>query len=739
MRTLTAVLLLALTLPAAAAIHFSAESPVSPAQLAPTTAYDPHLATDGETYVALWTDYRITRPAVYATRFRQDGTLLDTVGIQIAPSGKAGAVLWSGETFVISYLQDDVVRVRTLAPDGTLGAPHELFGRTVPAESYRMRMATNGDSVLLVTSDAAAALLDLDGTLRRRIAMPWEQVRDAIGVAAAGPEYLVAASADLKVKTQLVHANGDLGPQQSLARGTPYGVEVASDGDRFLVTWAIGHLQAQFVARSGEAVEPVLTLTPSATPPYPSARRMLALVWRGSEYLLVYAEHEPYRPYLTMRVAANGTPAGPLFTSTGWSIANVVTAPDGNSAVIGWNDDVLTSAFLDAQGSSLRDETHVAIAARRQQDVHLAGLPGGLAAAWIESDQETGKTLHLSRGPGSTPVLVSDDVVVLIDMVAEGTAIWVLWTTEDATLYARRYTSVLQPLDAAPVAVGILDAPGVDAAVAAGGGSVIVVSANLHHAGVEPQGGAHVVAQVLRGGDGITSTRMEVASEPGLDHHPAVVWNGSAFVVAWANAIPFDFSFRSGIRTNDVYTGFFPNDRILMLQLDALGRRHTDAPVEIARSRHIETLTIAQGTRHTAVAWQPYLAPDSSTRRHTYAALAVPQSAVIDLGGEDMHLASFAAHENGFLLARAAVNDETRIVQPEVLELDASLRVTDRAPLAPFMTDLAALRKPFDADVIGGPVASLAYARVADGAYGDVSRLFIRRLLDSQRRRTSRQ
>jgi hypothetical protein len=732
MRTLTALLLLVLTIPAAAAIHLSAESPLSSAQLGPTTAeYDAQIATDGETYVALWTDYRTTRPAVYATRFRRDGTLLDTVGVQIAPSGKAGAVIWSGRTFLIAYLHENVVRVRSLAPDGTLGAPVGLFGNTVPAESYRMRMATNGDSVLLVTSDAAAALIDLDGTLRRRIAMPWEQIRNAIGVAAAGSEYLVAASADLKVKTQLVHANGDLGPQQSLARGTPYGVEVASDGDRFLVIWAIGHLQAAFVARSGAAVEPVLTLTPSATPPpHPATRGLIDLVWRGSEYLLVYADFEPYQPYLTMRIAADGTPAGPLFTDDRWSIVSVVTAPDGSVALLGLNHYVLTGAFLDAQGSTLQDETRVAVAARSQQDIHLTALPSGLAAGWIERDQETGKTLHLSRGPGFAPLLVSEEVEVLIDVVTEGTAIWVVWTTEDATLYARRYTSALQALDPAPVAVGTLDAPGAAAAVAAGGGSVIVVSTSLHNGGVEPQA-PHIVAHVLRGGEGITATTTEVASEPGLDHDPAVAWNGSAFVVAWANAL--GYSSGSAIRTNDVFTGFFPDDRILTVQLDALGRRHADAPVEIARGKAIETLTIAQGARHTAVAWQPYEAPNLSSRRHTYAALAVPQSAVIDLGGEDMHLASFAAHEDGFLLARAAVNGETRIVQPEVLELDASLRITDRVQLAPFMSEIAYQRKSFDADVLGGPVASLAYARIAD-----VSRLFMRRLLESQRRRTSR-
>ncbi|HYC88277.1 MAG TPA: hypothetical protein VEO54_03630 [Thermoanaerobaculia bacterium] len=734
MRTLTALLLLVLTIPAAAAIHVSAESPLSPAQFAPAPAYDAQIATDGETYVALWTDYRTSRPAVYATRFRRDGTLLDRIGVQIAPSGKAGAVIWSGRTFLLTYLQEEVVRVRSLASDGTLGAPVALFDSTVEAESYRMRMATNGDSVLLVTSQAAAALLDLDGTLRRRIAMPWERIRDAIGVAAAGPEYLVAASADLRVKTQLVHANGDLGPQKSLARGTPYGVDVASDGNRFLVTWAIGHLQAVFVARSGEPIEPLLTLTQSATPPHPATRGLIDLVWRGSEYLLVYADFEPYQPYLTLRVAADGTPAGPLFTNDRWSIVSVVPAPDGSIAILGLNDEVLTGAFLDAQGSALRDETRVAIAARSQRDIHLATLPGGLASAWIEWDHEAGKTLQLSRGPGSAPVLVSDEVDVLVDVVAEGTAIWVVWTTEDATLYARRYTSALQPLDAGPVAVGKLDAPGADAAVAAGGGSVIVVSTNLHHGGFEPQA-PHIVAHVLRGGAGITATTTEVASEPDLDHDPAVAWNGTSFVVAWANALPYDSSFRSGIGTNDVYTGLFPNDRILTLQLDANGRRHADAPVEIARSKHIETLTMAHGARHTAVAWQPYAAPNLTSRRHTYAALAVPQSAVIDLGGEDMHLASFAAHGNGFLLARAAVNDETRIVEPEVLELDASLRITDRVPLAPFMTEIAFERKSFDADIIGGPVASLGYARVVD-----VSRLFMRRLLEpSPRRRTSRQ
>lgn len=738
MRILMAVLVLASAFPAIAGLHFSSEMAMSAPELGPTPADGAQIATDGETYVALWTDYRANRRAPYAARFRRDGTLLDRVSLQIAPDGQAGAVIWSGRTFLITYLQDRVVRVRTLTPDGALGAPADLFDSVVLAETYEMRMATNGDSVLLVTLDPTAALLDLDGRMRRRITMPWPMAtRTGLGVAAAGSTYLVAVSAELKVKTQVVTADGDLGALRNVARGTPYGVDVASDGDRFLVAWGHGHLQAQFVTRNGEPVEPVLALTSSVTPPHPFARSVIGLVWRGSEYLLLSYEAESYPAIQTTRIAANGETRGSLFTRSDGPISNIITAPDGSSAIVGWTRGVLIGAFLDPQGTALRDEVRVALAARRQRDVRMARLADGVASAWIEFDADQGNRLYLSRGPGSTPVLVANQPATLIDVVVEGNTVWVLWTREkDTTLYALRYTPVLLAVDAAPVAVGTISNDlDVVASAAAGGGTVVVV--NDGAPGVWGYD-RDVEAHVLRAhGDGIAATVVDVGREAGMDHDPAVTWNGNAFVVAWASAQGYT-SRGGGVSTNDVDTGFYADDRILTVRLDPLGRKLDASPVEVARGKHVEALTIAHGSRGTAVAWQPYQSPDRSSRRHTYAVLTTSAGAIVDLGGEDTYLASFAAHEGGFLLARAAVNTRTRVVEPEVVVLDAALGITDRIALPPFTADITLLRMMFDADVVGGPNAALAYARIADGTYGHVSRHFVRRLGESQRRRPSR-
>lgn len=103
MRLLLAATLLLRALPALA-LAFQAEIPVSPTQLAPSRmTLDPKIATDGDLYVAIWTDYRSRPGAAYAARLRADGTLLDRVGIRVAPHSQAGAVIWSGRAFLITY------------------------------------------------------------------------------------------------------------------------------------------------------------------------------------------------------------------------------------------------------------------------------------------------------------------------------------------------------------------------------------------------------------------------------------------------------------------------------------------------------------------------------------------------------------------------------------------------------------------------------------------------------------
>ncbi|HEX6099876.1 MAG TPA: hypothetical protein VF432_26420 [Thermoanaerobaculia bacterium] len=743
MKKLPVLLLLLLGAVPLFSLSVQRETPVSATELAPTPyARHAQIATDGETYVAVWTDYRSTPISAYAGRVRADGTLLDPVGIRVAPNSQAGAVIWSGETFLIAYLQEGMVKVRTFSPDGVLGEPIELFGSYVLTESYQVRMATNGDSVLLITSDATASLLELDGRERRQISFPWVHAQRGLGVAAAGSTYLVAVGASTgSLRTQIVTAEGDFGASRVLQQNmTTNGVEVASDGERFLVAWSRGNLHAQFVTREGVPVEPVLALT-AVDPVQFYTHAITGLVRRGGEYLLMYQTWEG-APFDTMRLGDDGQNRGPLLTGFGGPLTDIVLNGEGG-AVLGHEANILSVAFFDAGAPApLRNRTRVSIAGKRQREIRLASDGGGLAAAWVAVLDWDDTDIMLSR-PGSPAVMVDAAGGKLIDTVFESGTIWVLWQRE-TKLYARRFTQALQPIDAEPVLFGeVLEGDDVELAAAAGGSAVAVVyNVPLDGYGYEPEEEAHIGAYVLRGtaaGIGVTAT--PIASEPGYDRLPRVAWGGDTFTVVWANATGYYISARregGGIGTNDRSSSYKPDDRILMARVAASGALLDTNPREIARSKHLHALAIADGV----LVWQTYRTPDLSSRQLMYAARAVPNATVVELGGEDMLFGAFASDSGGFLLTRARVLDSSTLA-PEVLTLDASLAVTARIGLQLISVDIMYLSmypevNPYDADVIGGPMRAIGYARIAEDEYGHANRVYVRRLVDTPRRRALR-
>lgn len=726
-----------LTLCAAAllALGVFPEVPVSSAELAPTPfTRHQQIASNGDTYVAVWTDYRINPRATYAARLRADGTLLDRVGILVAPNSQAGAVIWSGSAFLIAYLQEGMVTVRALSPEGVLGVPIEVFGSYVSPEVYRMRMGTNGDSVLLVTSDATAAILGPEGHERRQISFPWLFAQRGLSVAAAGSTYLVAVGThEGFVRTQIVTADGDLGASHVLMSSVHwYGVEVAGDGERFLVAWTRGNVYAQFVTGDGAPVEPQIALT-TVEPAYFYSHTVTRLVRRGEEYLLVYRTWGG-APYDTMRLGNAGEKRGPLLTGFQGEVVDVVT-DDGRGAVIGSDDaNVLSAAFFDGGApAELRNRTPVAISGKQQAQVRLARMDDGLAAAWVVEQRDA--AVMLSRGPGSSPVIVAVGRARLIDVVFESSAIWVLWIDEEEDdVYVRRFTSRLEAIDPQPVRFATSANWAGDVSAAAGGGAVVVVhNGRPGPFGLEPEG-PHIGAHILRGIPiGIDTTEVGVASVDGLDRLPAVAWTGDAFLVAWANATDY-YPYLRPIRVDDVSSPYKPDDRILAVRMTPAGELLDADPFEVARSKSVDALSIAG----TTIAWHTYETPNFSSRRHTYAARAVASAPVADLGGEDTYFGAFTSDDGGFLLTRARQLDSTTL-QPEIVRIDASLTVTETVQLQPLPVNFIYFPpNPFDVDLIGGPRRTIGYSRIAGDDYGHTRRIFLRRLAEMQRRRALR-
>ena len=731
MRTLLAV---ALVLRALAAFAFAVqpEVPISSAELVPNaSANHSSLATNGETYVAVWTG----PGATYASRMHADGTLLDRIGIRVAEDSTAGGVVWNGNAFLIAYLHGDVnggtIEVRTLTVDGIVGEPVPVLTTATPASDFRMRMATNGKSVLLVTSDSNGALLELDGTKLRELDFDWNFGLFAVG--ASSSAYLVATTRfDGNLKTQLVTANGDLGATATLMDTVRFGVDVASDGTRFFVVWARGNLYAQFLTQDGAKIDEAIKLTDVANV-HSLSHTVTRLIRRGGEYVLVYRKDlSPMSD--TLRFGNEGEIRGPLLSA--YASLGDITAGNGKGGVLTIiPEGVPGVAFFDEGAPSpLRNPTPLSFRGKHQSDVQLARVDGGFAAAWYTHTYMDMPQIVLSRGPGSTPVVVVTDYAWLLDVVVEDGFIWVFWIGgNEGKLYTRRFTQTLQPLDAEPVLVKD-DRSAAYHAVGAGGGAVVVVRSHSQGPfGLEPDG-VHVEAHILHGtAAGVTVTDVDITRASGFDRVPAVEWNGDSFTIAWANAT----AYRNGLRrmaTESRVPEVMPDDRILAVHMTAAGEVLESAPIEITVTRTVDSLALANGI----AVWQTYNSDPISLLRHTYAARVAASATVADLGGDNTYFGAVAPEGGGFLLTRARPLDETTLA-PELLSVDANLNVVATAPMAPitvgyFYDNI----NPYDADVIGGPQRMLGYARIAGGGYGHSDRIFVRRVAESTRRRAMR-
>jgi hypothetical protein len=710
------VVFVLLTLPLFGASRvFNPELAVAPAEYGPTFGTDAQVATSGEVYAAIWTDSRVHNHMAYVTRFRPDGTVLDAVGTVIPGSRQAGAIVWTGRAFLLSYIdQKGNATARTLTVEGALGDPVELFN-IFYLGTTRLRMATNGETVLIVSSQATVAILDLDGRKIHQFAMPWSAAYD-VDAAAAGTNYLVAGVEQTNVITQLVRNHGELGPSNV---STGAFVSVASDGGRFLVVSGGDALRSQLVTRDGLPDGASREL--ARTRVYPASA-----VWRGGEYLLTYQKDTDT---FTQRLNEDGALTGSVVTINlgtlirgGIFVSDMATA-EGEGVVVGNAGSAgLVAAFFDAQSVTtakpLKYTSRIAQSARKQSQTQLARNGLGRIAGWVEVNPDTGgNEIRISAGIYEDPVVVDTAAFRIVDIVVESGVVWVVWTADDA-IYTRRYTPALDAIDPAPVKLhDVVELSRTEVAVAAGDGAVAVV----FHTGPGAWNATQVEAYVLRSKTaGVEMRHAVVSADKGRDHDVAVAFDGVHFVVAWANATTFDSH-----RPNDTL-----DDDVLTRRLSTTGGP-LGATATLARGKSVDTLRAARGENGVAVVWQTFESPDFTVRRRTYGAYAAT-GVVKDLGGEDLVLASLVDFGGGFLLARGSITEEVLrapIAQLEVVALDGELTPTDTMTLPEYEIDTFwrdyGLVEAFDADLLGGPSPLLAYSRVSKEV-GGVSRVFTR-------------
>ena len=495
------------------------------------------IATNGDGYFAVWVDLgeEQTRSAIYGARIAAGGTIAGAT--YLFGDGSAPSVVWNGRAYVAVWTGADAVQVAAIEGD-------RITSIAIPGSEGATQVASNGDTVLVVTSAQQAFLLDRELNVIRehRVATKMSSLGSGVAVASAGAEYMILVVEEQNLRavvTQRIDAEGDLLEPRALpASGGLLDVALASDGTDWLAAWrSRSDIGGQFLARDETTSSPHTIVAADVDQALPDrALHSPALAWRGSEYLLAYASGGWDRPAQLhlVRVDANGMTVGaasPALSTLRYSDEpDIAIRGDGSGAVI-WidaNDSVRVGLF---DSRSLTFHKTFSPAYLPKEQVHPAMQRVGTTAvmAWVERSRD-GTDIRLGR-IGETPLVVATNTDAdWLDLDYDGSALWVTWYGNGVVRF-RRYTAQLAPLDEAARPYFAPPAADEAQAAAAGGGALIVVWRTRYNP--EPPGRApDLVAKVIRP-DG-SDTNVEVSGvTTGEDEAAVAVWDGSRFFVAW--------------------------------------------------------------------------------------------------------------------------------------------------------------------------------------------------------------
>src|SRR6476659_1762944 len=111
----------------------------------------PRIASSGDGFLAIWTDYRGESADLFATRFDSDGRVLDPTGIALG-IGPVSALTWSGRKYIVIRPECGAFQVTTIDRDGNVGPTHDVEGSSRECEAL-VSLVSNGQTILAVTTN----------------------------------------------------------------------------------------------------------------------------------------------------------------------------------------------------------------------------------------------------------------------------------------------------------------------------------------------------------------------------------------------------------------------------------------------------------------------------------------------------------------------------------------------------------------------------------------------------------
>ena len=702
------LLLLTLTLALPALAGFGPERPASPHDLVTYKEGRAHvrIASNGDGFLVAWRDIRGGAVGVYGTRVAADGTLLDAPGFLIAQAEVVDLV-WSGTHYVAVWQHPKGgLLSRTISTGGQLGEPRLALEAPAGRHIAAFAIAGNGATILVATSLGIGSLLESDGALigQMSLAAQAASLYSGIAVASAGDEYLVASGNPGGVVTQRVSNSGQPSPPVTI-EGSPRGaaVALATDGRHYLVVSTVNAVTAQLVSRAGEPVGTIRTIASAHSingfeyPTFgPSA------TWRDGEYVVTYGQQNETELF-AVRVASNGGALGaPSKFGESFHLMQGearVAARGGNGAAV-WIDRASVVQFARfGDRTAIAPSQPLSYTGAPQTHPTLVRAGNRVMAAWLEK-RTSGSEIRVGQLGGEFKLVaeVNDHYYFYLDLLFDGETVWVLWL--DDAINVRRFTTALEPIDAAPLTFERKNQGMTRFAAAAGRNGILVALGSFE--------GLHVTALHAEGGS-VVATDTVVPPQSFEYHHPAAAWDGERYVLAFAHALGSTWwQFPEPV----------PNE-VLVTRVSREGLVLDAEPIVVSRENamDIDVVGAARGADGAiAIAWQD--GEDRTFLARFTGAAKPPAVGLPSRGG--LQLGPVVPVSGGYVVFRHTLTD----VQYERLALDLTPR--GEAELFPAFPHFYQWDPFYDATAIGAEL-TVAYVRSTVGEQsGGVPRVFWR-------------
>ena len=699
------------------------------------------IASNGEGYLAVWTDYRIySQGRIYAERLSAGGQLLDRTSLFLG-EGIDPLVVWSGQHYVVAWWGNAGLFAVTVSAEGVAGTARVIYTPQTRSSSINgTAIASNGTTILIVAD--VALLLDQDLNIVRHHPTPVEASGSGgTAIATIGDEYLIALANNTgagSIVTFTIDAAGNAGPAHQVPGTNGAGmIDVAGNGSSYFLVWTAAALRGRELSRENQETGQVhdLAVRDSSIPAGDRGLYAPRLVWRNGEYLLTYANGSVYGadpgvPVKALRLSADGTAIGlssPAFGRSYYAEDAALAVRSGGSGAAIWIDggeSLRVGLFDDASIAAATPFATIvrpAVAAREQVSPALERVDGTALVAWIERDS-TSADVRIAPLGGTPLVVATPDDPFWTSVQYDGETVWVVWATR-TSLGVRRYTRALEPIDAEPFLVPrptSFDFAGPESAEAAEGSLIVTWQ-------VFGGGSSDIVVQVIRRMANQLTAAPDIlltqSDDFRMDLSSRVVWNGHDFVVAFISSEDELYGDPPIIGPADIRVVRVSKQGVL---LDA-------APFSVCGcggERVTSLATAARDDGSVFMVWQlsdgtTLAAPFEGDRLLAPHLLAKPKPNVtlgaavpLDDGGVDVYWSTYIPSS-----ALSTIRQE---------RFDAAYTSLGTTSIEPFVSTESQVR--LDATAIGA-VPILTYSRLADGpTYGGISRIFARIAAPPRRR-----